>query len=95
MLILEANFGRTLRPQRLTSSQNSDSTDIAKLAYHILFNKELTHNDPGSRQKTLQIGSRGKQVSIDPDLSAELVDFLEACDRGDVDLLLRVSKPNA
>jgi hypothetical protein len=44
-----------------------------------------------SRQKTLQIKSRGREVSIEPGLSPELVDFLVACDRYNINLLVNVS----
>jgi hypothetical protein len=43
------------------------------------------------RQKTLQIKSRGKEASIDPGLSPELVDFLEVYDKSDMGLLINVS----
>ena len=44
-----------------------------------------------SRQKMLQMKLNGKEVSVDPGLSPELVDFLKACDKRDMGLLINVS----
>ena len=92
LLTVEANFGLELHPQDLASSENSDCIDIAHLAYHILSKKgRMQQESQTSRQKMLQMKLNGKEVSVDPGLSSELVDFLKACDKCDMGLLINVS----
>jgi hypothetical protein len=44
-----------------------------------------------SQHKKLQMKSRGKDVSVDPSLSAEFLDFLETCNKYDMGFLVKVS----
>ena len=91
-LTVEANFAPRLYPKNLASSENSDCKDVADLACHIVSNNRRIRQEPQPlRRKRLQMKSRGGEVSIDPGLSPALVDFLEACNKRDMGLLMKVS----
>jgi hypothetical protein len=95
LLTVQANFAPELHPQDLGSSENPDCSDVAELAHYIVTKTKRTqqHQHPyqTSLRNKLRMKSRGKEIGVDPGLSFEFLDFLEACDNGDMALLKNVS----
>jgi hypothetical protein len=82
-----------LHPKGLEGPENEDCKDIADLAYHIITKKKRIQQPSNQTllQKKLRMKWRGEEFSIEPGFGPVLVDFLEACEKCDMGLLINVS----
>ena len=95
LLTFPANFASNLIPEeRDSSSSRKDCVALAHLAHHIVTKeKEMLPGNQIKRQKTLQLNIYGTLVNINPNISSQLLEFLQACTISeDVGQLINVSR---